>query len=75
MIAVLREIEEADRLWQSKAKNKTQRKANREAKETKAAQELTETTPNDADTSTATSPADVGSNETSASGATRPDFY
>ncbi len=75
MIVALREIEEADRLWQSKAKNKTQRKANREAKETQAAQELTETTPNDADTSTTTSLTDVGSDETTASGATRPGFY
>lgn len=77
MNVVLREIEEEDRLWQSKAKYKQQerKKAIKEAKE-EAAQERPMLNPNCADISTAAPSVDTESNETEvASGAARPGFY
>lgn len=74
---MLHEIEEEDRLWQSKAKNKQRerKKAIKEAKE-EAVQERPVLTPKWPDISTATPSVDTKSNDKEvAAGAARPGFY
>ena len=77
MNAVLREIEEEDRLWRSKARKRVPKNANKEVREvgTEPAQEPAVISSDDADASNTTPPIETESNQTRANQAPRPGFY